>query len=75
MPIKSFAVVRSDRRGMIRNLTKEAPVEPAPLFFFIVSPYQITGRTESGLTIGSPDLHPNAAANCGMLDNGPFALH
>src|SRR5437762_4071549 len=33
MPIKSFAVVRSDRRGMIRNLTKEAPAEPTPLFF------------------------------------------
>jgi hypothetical protein len=37
--------------------------------------YQMTGLTESGLTIGSPGLHPNAAANCGMFEIGPLTLH
>src|SRR6266550_5212980 len=37
--------------------------------------YHMTGLTESGLTIGSPGLQPNAAANSGMFDIGPFALH
>jgi len=37
--------------------------------------YQITGLTESGLTIGSPALQSNAAANCGMFEIGPLTLH
>ena len=39
-------------------------------FFF----YQITGLSESPLTIGSPGLQPNAAANCGMFESGPLVL-
>ena len=37
--------------------------------------YQIFGIRLSGRTIGSPGLHPNAAANCGMFMSGPFARH
>src|ERR1700694_2450001 len=37
--------------------------------------YQITGLTDSGRTIGSPGLQPNAAANCGMFETGPLVLH
>jgi hypothetical protein len=34
--------------------------------------YQICGRSESGRTIGSPGLHPNAFANSGMFASGPL---
>ena len=37
--------------------------------------YQISGRKESGLTIASPGLQPNAAANCGIFESGPLILH
>src|SRR5207302_5553296 len=36
------------------------------------SNYQITQRSFSGRTIGSPSLHWNAAANCGRFESGPL---
>ena len=36
------------------------------------APHQIRARAVSGRTIASPGLHPNACANSGMFDNGPF---
>jgi hypothetical protein len=41
----------------------------------ICAGYQILALRLSGLTIGSPDLHPNALANCGMLARGPFTRY
>jgi hypothetical protein len=37
--------------------------------------YQIDALTASPLTIGSPGLHPNAAANSGMFEIGPLVRH
>jgi hypothetical protein len=39
------------------------------------SAYQILARSESGRTIGSPSLQPQAFANSGMFDSGPFTRH
>src|SRR5438105_3331952 len=63
------------RAVIIDNLTKGAPAEPTPLFTQVNANHQMTGRTESGRTIGSPGLQPNAAANCGRFDKGPLVLH
>lgn len=38
-------------------------------------PHQILGTAAAGRTMGSPGLHPNAAANAGKSDSGPSTRH
>src|SRR5439155_1726329 len=37
--------------------------------------HQMVALSESGLTIASPDLHPNASANSLRFDSGPITRH
>ena len=50
-------------------------LERGPVVLLALRDYQIIARLSSGRTMASPGLQPNALANSGMLETGPFTRH
>lgn len=56
----------------VRELARPSRREQKPLPPAARGRYQICGTRSRGRTMGSPWWQPNACANAGMLDKGPF---